>query len=232
MLLCFGALAAVPAIPAIAETKTVTIKGTKFNPAGVTVSPGDTVVWKNEDKAAHTVTFDDRDYHPDCVQTLLGPMNCMDPGDTVERSFDQPGDYRYKCKLHPQMTGLVTVKASEATTTTVAAPVTTEPPTTVTTASTTTTTRKLATSSTLAPTTTSTAPADTTTTLTPSEAPAFDPGDGSGDGDSDAASPASSGGNGGESDAGTVALIVAALLAVAGGGGVLLWHLRPRGIQP
>lgn len=234
MLLLFGALVSVPTVPVAADTKTVALKDTRFNPAGITVAPGDTVVWKNEDNTAHTVTFDDGsfDSHPNCVQPLLGnAVNCMNPGETVQRSFEQPGEHKYKCKLHPgSMVGGVLVKAAAAVTTTTATTATTQPPTTVTTAATTTTTRKLATSSTLASTTTSTAPAESTTTLTPNEAPAFDPGDGGdGDGEAGASTPASGGGGGGS---GTVALIVGVLLAVAGGGGLLLWRLRPRPAQP
>ncbi|HEY3239748.1 MAG TPA: plastocyanin/azurin family copper-binding protein, partial [Acidimicrobiia bacterium] len=230
MLILFGALAALPTLASAADTETVVLKDTTFNPAEVTVAPGDTVVWKNEDQAAHTVTFDDGsfDSHPNCVQPLIGnAVNCMNKGETVQRRFDQPGQYKYGCKLHAQngrgMVGMVLVKAVEVTATTASAAVTTLPPTTVTTAAaTTTTTRKLATSSTLPSTTTSTVPAETTTTLTPNEAPTFDPGDdGNGDGQSGAATPAAPGG-GGDSGSGTVALIVAMLLAVAGGGGLLL----------
>jgi plastocyanin len=238
-LLLVGALVAVPTVSVAADTRTVTLKDTKFIPAHVNVAPGDTVVWKNEDQVGHTVTFDDGsfDSHPNCVQPLIGnAVNCMNPGETVQRSFDAEGEYQYRCKLHASngrgMVGLVSVKAAvvTATTTTTTTTATAEPPTTVTTAATTTTTRKLATSSTLASTTTSTVPAETTTTVTPGESPAFDPGDGGGqDG---AAAPAGSGGGGGGSGSGTVALIVAVLLGVAGGGGVLLWRLRPRSAQP
>jgi len=227
-LLLFGALVAVPNGPAAAATTNVALRNTKFVPPNVNVAAGDTVVWKNEDNVAHTVTFDDGfDSHPRCT-VLLGPVNCMDPGQTAQRSFDQPGEYRYRCKIHGSMVGMVAVKAAEVTTTTDTTP-TTEPPTTVTTLATTTTTRKLATSSTMPSTTTSTAPAETTTTLTPNESPSFEP-EGGDDDQTGTAAPAASGG--GDSGSGTVALIVAMLLAVAGGGGVLLWRLRPRSGQP
>ncbi len=230
MLMVFGALVALPHQPAGAAETTVVLKDVKFNPAGVTIATGDTVVWKNEDTASHSVTFDDGsfDSHPQCVQGLLGPVNCMDPGETVQHTFDKPGQHKYKCKLHAAMTGNVLVKEAAAVTTATTTP-TTQAPTTVTTIATTTTTRPLATSSTRPSTTTSTVPEETTSTLTPNESPAFDPGDG--DGDDESGAPASSDGGGG-GGSGTVALIVAVLLAVAGGGGVLLWRLRPRGEQP
>jgi len=192
MLIVFGALVVLPGEPAGAADKNVMIKGTKYNPTSVTVDPGDTVTWRNEDDTGHSVTFDDGsfDSHPTCGQ-LLG--TCMGQGETAEHSFDQPGEFTYKCKIHGSMVGTVTVKAAEVTTTTVPATPTTQAPTTVTTLATTTTTRPLATSSTLASTTTSTAPEETTTTLTPNEAPAFDPGDG----DDESGAPGSSDGGGG-----------------------------------
>ena len=226
VLLFLGAVVALTPTPARAESRNVAIKNTAFDPATLTVALRDTVIWKNDDQTEHTVTFEDRDLHPACPQTLL--QNCLSPGETAERTFNQAGEYKYRCKLHSAMTGSIVVAAAETTTTTQPT-TTTEPPTTVTTVATTTTTRQLATSSTMASTTTSTVPAETTTTITPSESPSFDPGD-DGDGDGEAGAPASSSGGGGGS--GTVALIVAVLLAVAGGGGVLLWRLRPRAPQP
>ncbi|MGH9037587.1 MAG: plastocyanin/azurin family copper-binding protein, partial [Acidimicrobiia bacterium] len=95
-----GALFAMPDEVAAAETTTVSLKGTRFNPAEVTVAPGDTVAWRNDDNTGHSVTFDDGsfDSHPSCTQGLISTVNCMDPGQTVQRKFNQPGDYPYTCK--------------------------------------------------------------------------------------------------------------------------------------
>ena len=207
----------------------VTIKNTAFNPRNVTVGVGENVVWTNEDDTEHTVTSSEFDSNPNCPGVAGVLQDCMTKGETFQHTFDQPGEFPYRCKLHDSMTGVVTVAAAQVTTTTQAPTTTTLAPTTSSTAATTTTTRQLATSSTLpsSTTTSSTVPAESSTTL-PNEAPAFDPDDEGRDGGS--ASPASSGGDGGGS--GTVALIVAALLAVAGGGGVLLWRLRPQAGGP
>jgi plastocyanin len=221
----FGAAASLPIAASGADAK-VTINNTAFKPPMVTVGVGEKVVWTNQDDTEHTVTGDDFDSNPNCPGVVGVLRDCLTKGETFTHTFDQPGEFQYRCKLHPSMTGVVTVAAAEATTTTVATTATTQAPTTSSTAATTTTTRKLATSSTMASsttTTTSTVPGASSTTLPPNEAPAFDPDAG---GDGGTAAPKSSDGKGGGS--GTVALIVAALLAVAGGGGVLLWRLRPR----
>lgn len=231
ILVLFGAIAGMP-IAARGADAEVTIKNTAFNPQGVTIDIGDKVVWK-DDEGGHDITFDDGTFQqPPGCSAALG-LGCTQKGDRIERHFEKAGAFKYHCSRHGTgMSGLVNVQGSAAVTTTTAAPTTTEPPTTVTTAATTTTTRKLATSSTQASTTTTTAPAESATTLTPNEAPAFDPGDGGdGDGESGASTPASGDGGGG-GGSGTVALIVGVLLAVAGGGGVLLWRLRPRPAQP
>ena len=221
----FGVLVALTPLAATAATQNVAVQDFLFEPATREIVLGDTVVWKNNGQQQHTVTFDDGlDSNPGCTTGGL-LQDCLAPGETFDRTFTQADDFKYRCKLHPQMTGVVVV--APAATTTTAAPTTTLPPTTTTLAPTTTTTRQLATSSTQAPTTTtSTLPEDTTTTLTPNESPEFDPGDGEDEGDDGTAAPVSDDGGGG--GGGTVALIVAALLAVAGGGGILLWRLRPR----
>ena len=227
ILVAVGAIAALPAVARAADAE-VTIRDNAFHPQGVTIDVGDEVVWKDE-QGGHDITFDDGSFKEPAGCNFTG-LGCTQQGDRIERSFDTPGAFKYHCSRHGAgMSGLVNVRGAAAeVTTTTEAPTTTEPPaTTTTTASTTTTTRQLATSSTQAPTTTTTTlPEQSTTTIAQNEPPAFDPGD-DGDGGDGTATPAGSSGDGG-SGSGTVALIVAALLAVAGGGGVLLWRLRPR----
>jgi plastocyanin len=226
LVLTMGVAVSLPAVlieTARAESMTVALAQQQFVPKSVQVFTGDSVTWKYESGGQHTVTFDEGpDYNPSC-QGLL-KTGCLDqPGQTVSRTFNTAGEYRYYCKTHGApggqgMAGLVKVTAVPAsTTTTVASTTTTTKPKP--TSTTTTTTRPLATSSTVVRSTTTTFVA-TTTTLTPGAAPSFDPG-GSG-------SQAAGGSKGTTSkDSTTVAVIVALLLAVAAGGGVLLWRLRP-----
>jgi plastocyanin len=228
-------MAVVAGAPALADSKTVVLSGSSFNPARVEVSPGDTVVWRYESGGDHTVTFDSGpDLNPACPGLLVD--DCLDqPSDSVQRKFDQPGEYPYYCKVHGAkggqgMAGVVVV-STPAATAPAPAPATTQPPTTTATTrpSTTTTTRPLTTSSTVASSSTTTTVAETTTTLTPSEAPAFDPDDRGGTaaapgGDDESAGASGPTGNGGS---GTVGLIIGLLLAVSGAGGYILWRLRP-----
>jgi predicted secreted protein with PEFG-CTERM motif len=74
-----------------------------FVPASVTVHPGDTVIWSNDDTAAHTVTSgtaaDGPDGNWDSSLIMVGA--------TFSHKFDTLGNYPYFCMVHPWMTGSV-----------------------------------------------------------------------------------------------------------------------------
>jgi plastocyanin len=95
---CALALLALPAL-AGAETQTVAIEGMKFQPASVTVKPGDTVVWQNKDVVPHTATaagkFDSKN---------------MDGGQSWTWTAGAKGRYDYVCTYHPGMKGTVVVE--------------------------------------------------------------------------------------------------------------------------
>ena len=76
-----------------------------FAPANIVVDAGTTVTWTNDDSVPHTVTSDDGD---ELDSELLNP------GDTFSHTFDTPGAYAYHCTPHPNMLGLVTVRAPGA----------------------------------------------------------------------------------------------------------------------
>ncbi len=68
------------------------------------VSVGTTVVWSNDDIAAHTVNSGSvRDI------TDLFDSGLIPPGGTFEYTFETAGSYDYFCIVHPWMIGLVTV---------------------------------------------------------------------------------------------------------------------------
>ncbi|MFI9383778.1 plastocyanin/azurin family copper-binding protein [Kutzneria sp. NPDC052558] len=102
----------------------VDIKNYAFTPASITVSPGDTVTWTNEDTAPHTVTV------------TSGPVKFASPtlqqGQTFSYTFTQAGTYSYYCAVHPDMKATVTVQGATPpppTSTTTAPPPTTTSPT-------------------------------------------------------------------------------------------------------
>ncbi len=95
---------------AAAETRTknantppggVRIIDFEFKPKTVTVKPGTTVTWTNEDKDIHDV----KDTSP-----LATPVSQeLSKGDTFSITYAQPGSYNYVCGIHPYMTGIVEV---------------------------------------------------------------------------------------------------------------------------
>jgi len=87
---------------AFAKIVTVEIYKFKFIPAEVTLDKGDTVLWINKEK---------RQYHSVWFEQLGEPEpDYLFPGDSMRRTFDQAGDFPYRCGPHPEMTGRITVK--------------------------------------------------------------------------------------------------------------------------
>jgi plastocyanin len=77
-----------------------------FDPQENTVAVGTTVVWTNNDEAAHTVTSGNPNEGPS--GTFDSSM--ISPGKTFEYKFDAAGDTEYFCQVHPWMTGKVIVQ--------------------------------------------------------------------------------------------------------------------------
>lgn len=80
-----------------------------FDPESVTVKEGTTIVWTNDDSAAHTVTGG-------TVED--GPGGSFDSGlfksgNTFEYTFNIEGEYPYFCLVHPWMTGTIIVTKSD-----------------------------------------------------------------------------------------------------------------------
>jgi plastocyanin len=113
--LLFGSLvmAALPATPAAAgggchsagpesaqprAGTTVEMAGNCFLPGVLTVDPGTTVRFANQDDIAHVV-----------LGTGWGSGEALPPGDAVKHRFAQPGTFAYSCYLHPGMNGAIVV---------------------------------------------------------------------------------------------------------------------------
>ena len=76
-----------------------------FIPSSVSIMKDDTVVWSNDDTAAHTVTSG---------SPADGPSGMFDSslligGKSFEHTFDSSGSVDYFCMVHPWMTGSVQV---------------------------------------------------------------------------------------------------------------------------
>jgi plastocyanin len=97
--LAAGALASQGA-PAVDEK--VQIDQYAFLPQRITVKPGTTVTWINDDDDSHTVTS----------SAKLFKSRPLDTGDKFSFTFTTPGAYAYFCSLHPHMTGTIVVEAA------------------------------------------------------------------------------------------------------------------------
>lgn len=94
-----AAAAAATANTAPVATDKVSIQGFAFGPATITVHPGTTVTWTQNDEDQHTVTADDGSFTSSPLVT----------GQTYTHTFTAPGTYHYHCSIHPFMHGTVVV---------------------------------------------------------------------------------------------------------------------------
>jgi plastocyanin len=81
-------------------TKTVTIDALRYEPADLTVKPGDTVVWINKDPFPHTAT----------ATTGAFDSGAIAPDKSWKFKFVKKGDLDYICTLHPTMKARLTVE--------------------------------------------------------------------------------------------------------------------------
>ena len=86
--------------PPPARTVSAAIAGFAFQPSSITISAGDTIVWTNNDGAAHTVTSDSGSFGSSLLST----------GQTFSHTFSAPGTFSYHCAPHPSMRGTVIVQ--------------------------------------------------------------------------------------------------------------------------
>ena len=73
---------------------------TAFAPNPVTVSAGGAVTWTNNDGTTHNITATNGSF----------ASGSMAPGRTYTMTFPTAGTITYRCTIHPQMTGTVTVQ--------------------------------------------------------------------------------------------------------------------------
>ena len=106
--LVFAAIAAaqpatVPAeestTPAPSDTTTVEMRNNAFNPAQLSVAPGTTVRFVNNDTVPHTATADNGAFDTEELQ----------PGYSMDVFLDGEGTVPYHDELHPEMKGTIVV---------------------------------------------------------------------------------------------------------------------------
>lgn len=83
------------------SARDVRIAAFAFQPASLTVGVGDTIVWRNEDIVPHTATAADSGWD----------SGTLAAGGTRWRWVPTTrGEWRYRCALHPSMTGAIVVR--------------------------------------------------------------------------------------------------------------------------
>jgi plastocyanin len=78
----------------------VIIDNYAFSPVPLTVKPGTTVTWINQDDDPHTV---------DSTQGKF-KSTTLNKGDKFEFRFTEAGEYPFFCRFHPKMTGKIIVQ--------------------------------------------------------------------------------------------------------------------------
>ena len=92
------------AAPAATATgRTVHIQNFMFVPASLTVTPGTTVTFVNDDNEPHTVTSTVKAFDSEGLDTHQ----------TFTQTFAKAGTFLYFCEVHPYMHGTVIVKAAQ-----------------------------------------------------------------------------------------------------------------------
>ena len=72
-----------------------------FSPALLTIPVGSSVTWKNTDGATHTTTSRDE----------LWQSGRLGTGEEFSVVFDEAGEFTFFCRIHPSMTGTITVES-------------------------------------------------------------------------------------------------------------------------
>lgn len=86
-------------IPPPASGNSVTISGSSFSPASLTIKKGATVTWTNNDSNPHTVTADNNSFNS-------GTLNA---NSTFSYTFSTTGTFPYHCNFHSGMKASVVV---------------------------------------------------------------------------------------------------------------------------
>lgn len=82
------------------QVHTVLIEGMRYQPEGLTVRTGDTVVWINRDMVPHTATSSSGRFD----------SNEIAPGKSWTHTVRATGEFAYICTYHPLMKAILRVR--------------------------------------------------------------------------------------------------------------------------
>ena len=94
--------AAVMAAPLGAPDTELKIDNFTFVPQRVTIKPGTTVTWVNDDDIPHAIAATGKEFR----------SKVLDTNDKYSFTFTTVGTFEYFCSLHPHMTGTIVVEAT------------------------------------------------------------------------------------------------------------------------
>jgi len=87
-------------VEAASAAVTVEITDFAFQPGSITVAPGSTITWVNDDEEAHTITSTEGVFKSEALESA----------GRFSHTFTKPGTYHYFCALHPHMRADVIVR--------------------------------------------------------------------------------------------------------------------------
>lgn len=87
--------------PSAGSHHEILMRGNSFAPRELTVTVGDTIVWKNVDIVKHNA-----------VRQNLFDTGELRGGETFRFIAADTGEYRYRCTIHQRMRGTLTVVAA------------------------------------------------------------------------------------------------------------------------
>lgn len=99
LLIATAPVTAQPAPPAV-----IHIANFNFSPKTLTVAPGQSVTFINDDSEPHTATAVDKAFD----------SGGLDLHDSWKHTFSKPGTYAYFCAMHPYMKGTIVVAGRAA----------------------------------------------------------------------------------------------------------------------
>ncbi len=77
----------------------VAMQNFSFEPPDLVISQGEAVTWINQDDVAHHVASEDGSFD----------SGRLPPGARYSRAFEAPGQYPFRCVVHPAMAGSIRV---------------------------------------------------------------------------------------------------------------------------
>ena len=87
-----------------------TLNDKAFSPNPIKIKVGDTITWINEDNNIHTVSSG-KPNSPDAGRLFdSGLTSLITPSKSYSHTFNEPGEYTYFCKIHPNMVGTIEVE--------------------------------------------------------------------------------------------------------------------------